>query len=194
LTHQIRLRGRIRGRTFIQASLVSGITVLGLALSPLAANASATLSGSGQAWGATYGSAESNAEAQAYGNLMALASSKGYSTCVNVTYSDSLVYVVPGGGGDVFNSTATGLCGTLVFRAGATLSGSGQAWGATYGSAESNAEAQAYGNLMALASSKGYSTCVNVTYSDSLVYVVPGGGGDVFNSTATGLCGNQVLQ
>ncbi|MDX6392205.1 MAG: hypothetical protein QOJ73_3268 [Streptosporangiaceae bacterium] len=174
--------------------MASGITVLGLALSPIAANASATLSASGQAWGATYGSAEANAEAQAHSSLLALASSRGYSTCINVTYSDSLYYVVPGGGGDVFNSTATGLCGNQVFHPGATLSASGQAWGATYGSAEANAEAQAHSSLLALASSRGYSTCINVTYSDSLYYVVPGGGGDVFNSTATGLCGNQVFQ
>ena len=46
--------------------MAAGITVLGLALSPIAANASATLSASGQAWGATYGSAEANAEAQAH--------------------------------------------------------------------------------------------------------------------------------
>jgi hypothetical protein len=106
----------LRKRTFIRASLVSGIAVLGLGLSPLAAHASATLSATGQAWGATSGSAESNAQAQAYGNLVSLASSKGYSTCVNVTYSDTLVYVVPSGGGDVYNSTATGQCGNQVLQ------------------------------------------------------------------------------
>ncbi len=96
--------------------MASGITVLGLALNPIAANASVTLGASGQAWGATYGGAEASAEAQAHSNLLALASSRGYSTCINVTYSDSLYYVVPGGGGDVFNSTATGLCGNQVFQ------------------------------------------------------------------------------
>jgi hypothetical protein len=96
--------------------MAAGITVLGLALSPIAANASVTLSASGQAWGATYGSAEANAEAQAHSSLLALASSSGDSTCINVTYNDSLYYVIPGGGGDVFNSTAAGLCGNQVFQ------------------------------------------------------------------------------
>jgi hypothetical protein len=191
---QSRLGGRIRFRALIRALTVSGITALGLALSPIAANASVTLSGSGQAWGATSGSAEANAEAQAHSSLLAAASAKGDSTCINVTYSDSLYYVVPSGGGDVFNSTATGLCGNQVFHPGATLSGSGQAWGATSGSAEANAEAQAHSSLLAAASASGDSTCINVTYSDSLYYAVPSGGGDVFNSTATGLCGNQVFQ
>jgi hypothetical protein len=108
---------RLRGRTFIRASLVSGIAVLGLALSPLAAHADATLSASADAvWGATTSSAVSNAEAQAYENLLSLASSKGYSTCIDVTYSNSLSYVVPGGGGYVYDSTATGVCGTEVFE------------------------------------------------------------------------------
>jgi hypothetical protein len=96
--------------------MAAGITVLGLALNPIAANASVTLSASGQEWGATSGAAEANAEAQAHSSLLALASSRGYSTCINVTYSDSLYYVVPGGGGDVFNSTATGLCGNQIFQ------------------------------------------------------------------------------
>ena len=116
MKNQMRLRGRIRSRALIRTFMASGITVLGLALTPVAANASVTLSASGQAWGATYGSAEANAEAQAHSSLLALASSRGYSTCINVTYSDSLYYVVPGGGGDVFNSTATGLCGNQVFQ------------------------------------------------------------------------------
>jgi hypothetical protein len=174
--------------------MISGIAALGLALSPLAAHASASLSASGQAFGSTYGAAESNAEAQSRGNLLSLAATHGFTTCINITYNDSLSYVVPGGGGDVFNSTATGLCGNTVFHAGATLSASAQAFGPDYGSAESNAEAQAYGNLLSAASTHGYSTCINVTYNDSLSYVVPGGGGDVFNSTATGQCGTTVFQ
>jgi hypothetical protein len=104
-------------RTFIRASLVSGIAALGLGLSPLAAHASATLSGSAQGiWGANLGSAQANAEAQARSNLLSAASSSGYSTCINITYSDTLVYVVPSGGGDVYNSTATGQCGNQVMQ------------------------------------------------------------------------------
>jgi hypothetical protein len=146
-------------------------------------------------WGEAQAGKEAKGGAQARNNLLSAASSRGYSTCINVTYSDTLVYVVPSGGGDVYNSTATGLCGNLVFQPGATLSGSAQGvWGANLGSAQANAEAQARNNLLSAASSNGYSTCINVTYSDTLVYVVPSGGGDVYNSTATGQCGNQVLQ
>jgi len=89
----------------------------------------------------------------------------------------------------------TGQCGTMVFHAQATLSASAQGvWGATQGAAQSNAEAQARNNLLSQASSQGYSTCVNISYSDTLVYVVPSGGGDVYNSTATGQCGNYTFQ
>jgi hypothetical protein len=114
-------RGRVRrtrGRASITASLIGGIVVSGLAFSPLAAHASATLSASttSPVWGATYGAAESAAESQAYQNLMAAAQAHGYPTCINITYSDSLYYVVPGGGGDVFTSTATGQCGTEVLQ------------------------------------------------------------------------------
>jgi hypothetical protein len=189
-------RRHVGRRTLVRAAVAAGIAGLGLAISPVAAHASATLSASsGQVWGSTYGGAESAAEASAYSALLSVAQSHGYSTCINVTYSDTLVYVVPSGGGDVFSSTATGLCGNYVFQAGATLSATGsQTWGSTYGGAESAAEASAYSALLSVAQSHGYSTCINVTYSDTLVYVVPSGGGDVFSSTATGLCGNYVFQ
>jgi len=175
---------------------VAAAAAAGVMLSPVAANASATLSASAQGvWGANLGAAQSNAEAQARANLLSLASSQGYSTCINISYSDTLVYVVPSGGGDVYNSTATGQCGNMVFHASATLSASAQGvWGANLGAAQSNAEAQARANLLSLASSHGYSTCVNISYSDTLVYVVPSGGGDVYNSTATGQCGNYTFQ
>jgi hypothetical protein len=109
---------RIRRRTSLTASLIGGIVVSGLALSPLAAHASATLSASttSPVWGATSGAAESAAESAAYQNLLAAAQAHGYSTCINVTYSDSLYYAVPGGGGDVYTSTATGLCGNEVLQ------------------------------------------------------------------------------
>jgi hypothetical protein len=96
---------------------VAAAAAAGVMLSPVAAHASATLSGSAQGvWGATASAAQANAEVQAKGNLLSSASSQGYSTCINITYSDTLYYVVPGGGGDVYNSTATGLCGTQVFQ------------------------------------------------------------------------------
>ena len=96
---------------------VAAAAAAGVMLSPVAANASATLSASAQGvWGANLGAAQSNAEAQARANLLSLASSHGYSTCVNISYSDTLVYVVPSGGGDVYNSTATGQCGNYTFQ------------------------------------------------------------------------------
>jgi hypothetical protein len=181
-------------RALVRTSMVSGVAVLGLALSPLAAHASASLSGTGQAWGANTAAAEANANSQAYSSLLSAASSHGFSTCVNVTYSDTLYYAVPSGGGYVYNSTATGLCGNLVFQAGATLSATGQALGATPSAGQANAESLAHSNLLSAASARGYTTCINITYSDSLYYVVPSGGGYVYNSTATGSCGTQVLQ
>ncbi len=123
LNHLLTLRGKIRksakirARTFIRAALICGMAVSALALGPVAAHASTTLSASsGQVWGSSSTSAESAAESQAHGELTLLAESKGYSTCINVTYNDTLFYIVPGGGGYVYESTATGLCGTQVFQ------------------------------------------------------------------------------
>lgn len=91
--------------------------MLGLAVGPVAAHASATLSASANnVFGSTSGSAQSAAETQARANLLSLASSNGYSTCINITFSDTLVFIVPGGGGYVFSSTATGLCGTQTLQ------------------------------------------------------------------------------
>jgi roadblock/LC7 domain-containing protein len=187
--------GGIRAGAFIRASLICGVTVSVLSLSPLAAHASSTLSaGSGQVWAQSSSTAESEAETAAYQNLLRVAQSHGYSTCIDVTYSDSLYYIVPGGGGYVYTSTATGLCGNEVFQQGTTLSaGSGQVWAQSSSTAESEAETAAYQNLLRAAQSHGYSTCIDVTYSDSLYYIVPGGGGYVYTSTATGLCGNEVF-
>jgi hypothetical protein len=175
---------------------VSAAGLLAVALSPAAAHASATMSASATGiWGATDGAARANAEADAYGNLYEAAQARGYSTCIDITYSDTLVYVVPSGGGDVYDSTATGLCGNVVFHAGQTMSATGpQTWGSTYGGAEQASEANARGVLLEAAQAQGYSTCIDITYSDTLVYVVPSGGGDVFQSTATGLCGTQTFQ
>ena len=180
----------------IRASAVSGAAALAFALAPAAAHASATMSATATAvWGATDGAARANAEADAFGNLWQAAQAQGYSTCINVTYTDTLTYIVPSGGGYVYNSTATGLCGTVVFHAVQTMSATGpQTWNSTYGSAEQSAEANAKGVLLQAAQAQGLSTCINITYSDTLVYAVPSGGGDVFVSTATGLCGTQTFQ
>ena len=196
LKHQLGLRRRGGSRTFIRVSAVSGAAALAFALAPAAAYASATMSASATSvWGATDGAARANAEAGAFGNLRQTAQAQGYSTCVNVTYSDTLYYVVPSGGGYVYNSTATGLCGNVVFHPGPTMSATGpQTWNSTYGSAQQSAETNARSVLLQAAQAQGYSTCVNITYSDTLVYAVPSGGGDVFVSTATGVCGTQTFQ
>lgn len=104
-------------RRGLSVTAVAAAAAAGVILSPVAAHASATLSGSAQGvWGATAGAAQANAESQARSNLLSAASSRGYSTCINISYSDTLVYVVPSGGGDVYNSTATGLCGNQTFQ------------------------------------------------------------------------------
>jgi len=82
---------------------------LGLALTPAAAHAGTIRSASGQGWGSNWDVATTRAEAAANGNLYQLARSFG-EVCVNVTDTASLYYIVPGGGGYVFNATATGNC------------------------------------------------------------------------------------
>lgn len=107
----------VKSRLRRPLTAAAAAVVAGVVLSPTAAHASATLSASAQSvWGATSGVAQSNAEAQAKADLLSLASSRGFSTCVDVTYSDTLVYIVPGGGGYVYNSTATGLCGNQTLQ------------------------------------------------------------------------------
>src|SRR5262249_13829995 len=128
-------------------------------------------------------------------NLLTVAYHAGVPTCINITYVDSLVYVIPGGNGDVYNSTATGLCGNLVFQYHATLTGpTAQATGINLGTAHATAEFPSKVNLLTVAYRAGVPVCINITYVDSLVYVIPGGNGDVYNSTATGQCGTQVFQ
>jgi hypothetical protein len=90
-------------------ALLTGAAALGLALTPAAANASTVRSASGTGWGTTWNTAIPAAEAQANGNLYQLARSYG-EACVNITYTTSLYYIVPGGGGYVFSATATGTC------------------------------------------------------------------------------------
>jgi hypothetical protein len=101
----------------IRAGVVSAVAASGLTFGGVAAHASATLSASSTAvWGATDSQVQRNAENAAYGNLWSAAQAHGYSTCVNVTYNDTLYYIVPSGGGYVYDSTATGLCGNLAFH------------------------------------------------------------------------------
>jgi hypothetical protein len=90
-------------------SVVAAVATLGLALSPVAAHAGTTRSASGMGWGPTWSAAIPNAEANAAGNLYDLARSYG-ETCTGITYTSSLYYIVPGGGGYVFSATATGDC------------------------------------------------------------------------------------
>lgn len=183
-------------RMGVRAVMVTAVAALGLTFGSMAAHASTALSGTATGiWGATDSAARSNAENSAVGNMLSSARALGESTCINITYSDTLVYVVPSGGGSVYNSTATGVCGNVVFTAGRTMSGtSPQTWATTYGAAEQAAESNALGTLLTAARGVGYWTCVNVTYADTLVYAVPSNGGDVFVSTATGLCGTQTFQ
>jgi hypothetical protein len=110
MKHQIRLRRRIRYRALIGwTSALSAIAALGLAFSPVVAQASTTLSASAQGWGSTWDSAIPNAEANADHALFTQAQSLG-ETCTGITYTSSLYYIVPGGGGYVFVATATGQC------------------------------------------------------------------------------------
>lgn len=76
---------------------------------PAAAQASTVLSASATGWGTNWTTAEAAANNNAYNALYDLARAQG-ETCANVTYADSLYYIVPGGGGYVFSATATGTC------------------------------------------------------------------------------------
>lgn len=99
-------RGRKAAR---RTAVVCAAAALGLALGPLAAQASTTMSATGSGWGSDWAVAMTNAQNDAYGNLWEDARAVGL-TCTNVTYVDNLSYIVPGGGGYVFDSTATGDC------------------------------------------------------------------------------------
>src|SRR6266478_1392167 len=93
-----------------RTSILSAVAALGLVLAPTAAHAATTLSRSAYGWGPDWGTAETTAKTNAYWALYDFAKSMG-ETCTSVTYSNvNLYYVVPGGGGDVFTATATGIC------------------------------------------------------------------------------------
>jgi hypothetical protein len=92
-------------------SILSAMVALGAVLVPAAAHAATTMSASAYGWGATWGTAVTAAQTNAYWALYDKAAALG-ETCTGVTYSNvNLYYVVPGGGGDVFTATATGSCG-----------------------------------------------------------------------------------
>jgi hypothetical protein len=105
------LRRPARRRSFARrAAAASAVAVLGLAMSPVAAHATETLSATGQAWAAQSGTALANAEADAYGNLWELARSRG-ETCTNVTYTTIGYYQIPGAPyGFAYEEQATGTC------------------------------------------------------------------------------------
>jgi len=104
-----RERGR-RHRTLVRCgAVVSAVTMLGLLLTPVAAQAATTRSANATGWGTSQGAADSNARAEARYRLNSFAASLG-EVCSGLTYTSSLVYTVPSGGGYVYSATATGDC------------------------------------------------------------------------------------
>lgn len=94
-----------------RVSIVSVVAALGLSLSPVTADAATTRSKTGYGSGPDWNVAAANAQSDAYWRLHDYAKSLG-ETCTAVTYSNvGLYYIIPGGGGYVFNATATGTCG-----------------------------------------------------------------------------------
>ena len=104
---------RISGRLSVlgrRVAVVSAATALGLAVAPIAANASTIMSETRTGWGMSQSDAAAAAKANAYGDLYEAAYALG-ETCTGITYSNvALIYMVPGGGGFVFTATATGTC------------------------------------------------------------------------------------
>lgn len=110
MKHEERAQTVGRGRKAARRTAVAcAVAALGLALGPVAAQADTTMSATGSGWGTDWAMAMTNAQNDAYGNLWEDAHALGL-TCTNVTYVDNLSYIVPGGGGYVFDSTATGDC------------------------------------------------------------------------------------
>ena len=95
----------LAGRT----AMVSALALLGVALSPVAAQAGTIRSASGNAWGQTRATAEANAKVMSLNALNSVARPLG-ETCTGVTYSTYLIYIVPSGGGYQYGATATGDC------------------------------------------------------------------------------------
>jgi len=100
-----------RRRALIRrTAIASAVAALGLAISPVAAHATETLSATGNGWAVDQSTALANAKADAYGNLWELANSRG-ETCTNVTYTTVYVYQVPGPPyGFAYQERATGSC------------------------------------------------------------------------------------
>lgn len=100
-----------RRRALIRRSaLMSAVAAMGLAISPVAAHATETLSATGNGWAVDQATAYANAKADAYGNLWELAYSRG-ETCTNVTYTTVFYYPVPGAPyGYAIQERATGTC------------------------------------------------------------------------------------
>ena len=90
--------------------IVAGVAALGLALSPVAAHATETLSATGSAWAIQTYVAYEDAVAGANGALSNLAQSRG-ETCTDVTDTVIGYYAVPGAPyGFWYEVQATGTC------------------------------------------------------------------------------------
>lgn len=100
-----------RGRGLaLRASAVSAVAALGLALGPIAAHATETLSANGNGWGADQPTGLANAQTNAYWALYDLAHSRG-ETCSGITYTTTFFYPVPGAPyGYAYAVRATGTC------------------------------------------------------------------------------------
>jgi hypothetical protein len=89
--YQMPAGGVVRGRGLVlRVAAVSAVVAAGLALSPVAAFATETLSATGSGWAVDQGTALASAKADAYGDLWDLAASRG-GTCANVTYTTSAI-------------------------------------------------------------------------------------------------------
>jgi hypothetical protein len=122
--------------------------------------------------------------AQALGGLNTLAAQFG-EVCTGVTYTTTLVYVVPSGGGSVYNATATGSCAppppppAFTVARSATAQGQGSSWTAADASGAQTARAA----ILAVGAN-----CANWTTSSTLVWVATGGVWYITNVTVTAMC------
>ena len=162
-----------------------------LALLPGVAHADGTLGATGQGWALNSTAAAQAAANDATRNLQTAANAAGTPNCSNVTTTTTLVYVVPSGGGYQYSATATGYCAAAQQppppppAPNRTATGSG--WGPTQTAGAAAAGNNAVANLNSAAAAAGQ-TCSNISYTATLVYVVPSGGGYQYSATASGYC------
>ena len=173
-----------RGGFVRRALVVSALALVGLVLSPVAAQAATTRSATGQGFAIDPGAAQANAQANALGALNTLAAQAG-EVCTGVTYTLTLVYVVPSGGGYVYNATATGSCAppppppAFIVARSATAQGQGSNWAA----ADANGAQTARTAILAAGVN-----CTNWTTASTLVWVAPEGVWYITNVTVTAMC------